>query len=100
MCFVLAKYVKGRPQIIAIKLTCLVDSNILVGVLVLNMYCLFVSYFMNTYCIIVCVYGSVCVCVCVCVHACVVKWLGHSSGNQEVPGLIPSQATLVLLLFP
>ena len=55
-------------------------------------------------CVSVCVCASVsvcvCVCVCVCVHVCVAKWLGHLPGNRKAPGLIPSWATLVLLLFP
>ena len=47
----------------------------------------------------------VCVCVCVCVWGgggvgSIAKWLGSPPGNRKVPGLIPSWATLVLLLFP
>ena len=42
-------------------------------------------------------------CVCVCGGGGggdIAKWLGHRPGNRKVPGLIPSWAILVLLLFP
>ena len=46
------------------------------------------------------------VCVCACVRVCVcggsiAKWLVQWPGDRKIPGLIPSYATLVLLLlFP
>ena len=47
----------------------------------------------------VCVRACVRVCVCVCMrqHS---QVLGYRAGNRKVSGLIPSVATLVLLLFP
>ena len=59
-------------------------------------------------CVCACVCVHVCVCTCVCAHVCVhvyvwgsiAKWLRRPPSNQKVPGLIPSWATLVLLLFP
>ena len=47
----------------------------------------------------VCVRVRVRVCVCVCGGS-IAKWLVHWPGDRKVPGLIPSYATLVLLLFP
>ena len=47
------------------------------------------------FCVGACVRARVCVCVCSQVR----QWSGHWRANQRVAGLIPTQDTLVKLLF-